>query len=65
MKYRELEDGEKLATRDWVEDKLSDLKVRLRTEELERQGKLLNVAGLIGFGLVWGFVIAEFLFLRK
>jgi hypothetical protein len=65
MKSSELEDSSKLATREWVEDKLADLKVDLKTDRLERQSKLMNCAGLIGFGLIWGFLLAEIFFLRK
>ena len=48
-----------------MEYKLKDLKICQRTEQLERQSKLMNIAGLIAFGMVWGFLIAELLFLRK
>jgi hypothetical protein len=48
-----------------VEDRLTDFKIRLKTDQLERQSKLMNCAGLIAFGLIWGFLIAELLFLRK
>ena len=68
MKFSELEDSSKLATQEWVEYQLKDLKSQLRLENLQRQSKLLNCAGLIGFGLIWGFVIAKFLsflFFRK
>jgi hypothetical protein len=65
VKFSELEDSSKLATRDWVEHELADLKIQLKTDRLERQSKLMNCAGLIGFGLIWGFLIAELLFLRK
>jgi hypothetical protein len=68
VKFSELEDSSKLATQEWVEYQLKDLKSQLRLENLQRQSKLLNCAGLIGFGLIWGFVIAKFLsflFFRK
>ena len=65
MKYSELEDASKLATQEWVEHKLESMKIQIKHDRLERQSKLLNCAGMIGFGLIWGFVIAELLFLRK
>jgi hypothetical protein len=61
-----------VATRDWVEAKLQRARIdqeRARIDQerarLDRQSKLLNCAGLLAFGVVWGFVMAEFLFLRK
>jgi hypothetical protein len=64
MKYKELEDAEELVTEEWLERRLKSFKTELNTERLQQQCKLINIAGLIGFGLIWGFVIAEFL-LRK
>jgi hypothetical protein len=58
MKYSELEDVPELVTREWVESRLRGFQIDLRTKELERQGKLLNCAGLIALGLIWGFMIA-------
>jgi hypothetical protein len=68
MKFSELEDASKLATREWVEQELNRLKAGLNLDRLQRQSKLMNYAGLIGFGLIWGFILAEFagfLLLRK
>lgn len=65
MRYSELEDSSKLATREWVEEKFQDLKFQLRTDRLDQQSKLMNCAGLIIFGAVWGFFLAEMLLLRK
>ena len=65
MKYSELEDSSELATQEWVEYKLKDLKIQQRTEQLKRQGQWMSYAGLIAFGMIWGFLIAEILFLRK
>jgi hypothetical protein len=69
MKSSELEDSSQLATREWVESciklDLHKFKSELNMERMERQSKLMNCAGLISFGFVWGFLIAELLFLHK
>ena len=58
MKYSELEDGERLAGREWVEQRLASFKTDLNLERLKRESKLMNCAGLIVLGLTWGFAIA-------
>jgi hypothetical protein len=69
MKYNELDDFMKLATKEWVEGELrrelASFKLDLRMARVDRMDKLFRWAGLVAFGFIWGFVIAEFLFLHK
>lgn len=51
MKISELEDSDKLATREWVEHELDRTRIDQERIRLDRQWKLMNYAGLIIFGM--------------
>ena len=52
MKISELEDSDKLATREWVEHELDRTRIDQERIRLDRQWKLMNYAGLIIFGMI-------------
>ena len=58
MKYSDLEDQEKLATKDWVEHQFASFKTDLKLARLDRTQKLFNWAGLVAFGFSPSFAVS-------